>query len=57
MDVERLVKISRDNIPLGRSPGCTKRRWGDLITDWNRRNNSYREEVEEEEEEEVFVLK
>ena len=28
MDAERLVKISRDNIPAGRkSPGCPKRRW------------------------------
>ena len=34
MDVERLVKISRDNIPVGRiSPGLPKRRWSDLIID------------------------
>ena len=34
MDTERLVKISRDNIPAGRrSPGCPKRRWSDLIID------------------------
>ena len=25
MDAERLVKISKDNIPVGRSPGCAKR--------------------------------
>ena len=32
MDAERLVKISRDNIPVGiRSPGWPKRRWSDLI--------------------------
>ena len=32
MDAERLVKISRDNIPAGkRSPGRPKRRWSDLI--------------------------
>ena len=32
MDSERLVKISRDNIPVGRrSPGRPKRRWSDLI--------------------------
>ena len=30
-DAERLVKISRDNIPSGRSPGRLKRRWNDLI--------------------------
>ena len=34
MDVERLVKIPRDNIPVGkRSPGSPKRRWSDLIID------------------------
>ena len=34
MDVERLVEISRDNIPVGRwSPGLLKRRWSDLIID------------------------
>ena len=34
MDAERLVKISRDNIPAGRSsPGRPKRRWSDLILD------------------------
>ena len=33
MNAERLVKISRNNIPAGRSPGCQKRRWNDLITD------------------------
>ena len=33
-DAERLVKISRDNIPVGRrSPGCPKRRWSALIID------------------------
>ena len=32
MDAERLIKISRNNIPAGRrSPGCPKRRWSDLI--------------------------
>ena len=32
MDTERLVKISRDNIPVGRkSPGSPKRRWSELI--------------------------
>jgi hypothetical protein len=34
MDAERLVKISRGNIPFGRrSPGRLKRRWSDLIID------------------------
>ena len=33
MDAERLVKISRDNISAGRSPGGPKRRWSDLILD------------------------
>ena len=34
MDAERLVKISRDNIPDGgRSPGRLKRRWSDLFPD------------------------
>jgi hypothetical protein len=33
MNAERLVKISRDNIPVGRSPGHLKRRWSDLIID------------------------
>ena len=34
MIAERLVKISKDNIPAGRwSPGHPKRRWSDLITD------------------------
>ena len=33
MDDERLVTISRDNAPAGRSPGHPKRRWGDLIPD------------------------
>ena len=37
MDAERLVKISRDNIPAGRtSPGRPTRRWSDLIPDKNR---------------------
>ena len=37
MDTERLVKISKDNIPIGRrSQGRPKRRWSDLIVDWNR---------------------
>ena len=32
MNAERLVKISRDNIPFGRrSLGSPKRRWSDLI--------------------------
>ena len=26
-DAERLVKLSRDNTPVGRSPGRPKRRW------------------------------
>ena len=31
-DAERLVKVSRDNIPAGRrSPGSPKRKWRDLI--------------------------
>ena len=34
MDAERLIKISRDNIPVGRrSPGRPKRRWSELIID------------------------
>ena len=34
MIAERLVKISRDNIPAGRrSPERPKRRWSDLILD------------------------
>ena len=34
MDAERLVKISRDNIPVGRrSPECSKRRWSDILRD------------------------
>ena len=33
IDAERLVKISRDNIPVVRSPGRPKRRWSDLIID------------------------
>ena len=34
MDAERVFKISRDIIPLGRSyPGRPKRRWSDLIID------------------------
>ena len=38
-DAERLVKISRYNIPArGRSPVRPKRRWSDLILDKNRRN-------------------
>ena len=32
LNAEKLVKISRDNIPaVRRSPGCPKRRWSDLI--------------------------
>ena len=32
MNAERLVKISRDNIPAGRrSPGLPKIRWSDFI--------------------------
>ena len=39
MDPWKLVKISRDNMPVGRkSLGCPKRRWSDLIIDYNRRN-------------------
>ena len=33
MYAEKLVKISIDNIRVGRSPGCPKRRWSDLIID------------------------
>jgi len=34
VNAERLVKISRYNIPAGRrSPGRPKRRWSDLIPD------------------------
>ena len=33
MDAERLVKISKDNVPAGRSPGRRKIRWSDLIID------------------------
>ena len=33
MDAERLIKISKDNLPGGRSPGRPKRRWSDLILD------------------------
>ena len=34
MDTEKLVKISKDNVPVGRrSPGRSKRRWIDLILD------------------------
>ena len=34
MDAERLVKISRDNIPSRRrSPGRPKRRWSGIILD------------------------
>jgi len=34
IDSERLVKISSDNIPVGRrSPGCPKRRRSDLLTE------------------------
>ena len=34
MDAERLVKISRDDIPAGRgSPGRPKRRWSNFIPD------------------------
>ena len=33
-DAERLVKISRENVPVGRkSPGRPKRRWSNLIVD------------------------
>ena len=53
MDAERLVKISRDNIPVGRrSRGRPKRRWSDLIIDRNRRDNAYKLEDEDEDEEE-----
>ena len=31
MDAERIVKISRDKIPFGKSSGRPKRRWSDLI--------------------------
>jgi hypothetical protein len=33
MNAERLIKISRDNIPVGRCPGRPKRRWSYLIYD------------------------
>ena len=33
MDTERLVKISRNNIPAGRGPPGRPKRWGDLIPD------------------------
>ena len=33
MGAERLVKVSRDIIPVGRSPGRPKRRWSELIID------------------------
>jgi hypothetical protein len=34
MDAEKLVKTSRDNIPVGRrSPGRPKRIWSDLVID------------------------
>ena len=34
MDAERLIKISKDNIPARRtSPGCPKRKFSDLIPD------------------------
>ena len=43
MDAERLVKISGDNIPVGRtSPGRPKRRWSYLIIDLKRRNRPQR---------------
>ena len=32
MDAERLLKISSDNIPAGRSPGRLKRKWSDFIS-------------------------
>ena len=39
MNAEKLVKISRDNIPATRrSPGRPKSRWRDLIVDLNRQN-------------------
>ena len=38
MIVKRLVKISGDNIPAGRSPGGTKKIWSDLIFILNRRD-------------------
>jgi hypothetical protein len=39
MDAERLFKISRNNVPAGRrSPGRPKRRWRDIIFDYNRQN-------------------
>ena len=31
IDAERLIKISRDNIPAEKSPGRPRRRWSDLI--------------------------
>ena len=52
MDAERLVKISRDDIPDGRKyPGRPKRRWSDLILASNRRNHKQQEEEHEDEEE------
>ena len=48
MDAERLIKISRDNIPAGIiSPGCPKRRWSDLILDLKRRNRLQQKEEQE----------
>ena len=47
MDAERLVKISRDNIPAGRkSPRRPKRRWNDLIPNYT---GVYAYKIEEEE--------
>ena len=31
IDADILLKISKGIIPAGRSPGCPKGRWGDLI--------------------------
>ena len=31
IDAEKLVKISMENIPAGRSPGRPKRKWSNLI--------------------------
>ena len=32
-DSERFIRISKDSIPAGRSPGRPKRIWNDLILD------------------------
>ena len=52
MDAERLVEISRGNIPAGRSQGRPKRRWSALSlvkTAWMAYNKEGEDEEEEEE--------